>query len=367
MFFKTEGQTSVLNLANNLYKTGKYSKAIEQYKKVKGQHQVYDKIAVCFVAVGNFDEALKNYELHIKANPNDAFVKYDYAKLLFNTNKHEEASMIFKELVGSDSSNPNYHYQLGLTLEKLKDSTAITEYQKTFKLDSTHQKAIYKVARYHVVKKENQLAEYYMDMGLKSYANNTELISLKAQYYYMNEDYYKASQWFEKLLELGESSGFVHEKLSLCYGHLKRFEEAIEQRKLALEFNQNDAVAIYVIGTYYLELSDFINAEKYLKNALELLDKPLDAEYSKLAVVLNSQNKYDEALDVLKKAIKEDPESVYPQFMLALTKDKYYADVDARIQAYLDFKKRFPSSNYNEYVDGRISELRKETFVDDVE
>ncbi len=363
IMFRTEAQTSVLNLADSLYAIGNHSKAIEHFKLYKTPSEVYNKIAKSYVAIGNYDEALKNYEAHISVKPSDALTIFEYAILLAQTKKNKEASVVFKDLVTMDNKNPNYHYQLGLTLEKMNDSTAIESYRSTFQLDSTHQKAIYKIAKYFLQKGKNQLAEDYADIGLKTYENNLELISLKAQNYYFKENYKNAAIWFEKLIELGESSEFVHKQLSLCYYHLYEFEKAIEQRQLALEFNPEDAKSIYTIGTYYYQNNDFANAEKYIKEALDLMDNPMDAEYGQLAVVLNSQKKHDEAIAALKKAIKENPENIGAEFMLVLTKDRYYADIDSKIQAYEDFKRRFPSDNYAEYIDARIRELKKEKFI----
>jgi tetratricopeptide (TPR) repeat protein len=361
--FKTEAQTSVLKLADSLYAIGSYSKAIENYKLHKTPKDVYNKIAKSYSAIGNYDEALKNYQAHMSANPNDVLTAYEYAILLSQTNKNKEASVIFKDLVSTNSKNPNYHFQLGLVLEKLKDSTAIESYLSTFQLDSTHQKSIYKIAKHYLQNGKFQIVEHYTNIGLKSYENNVELISLKAQNYFARKNFKDAAVSFEKLLELGESLIFVHERLSLCYYYLYEYEKAIQQRLLALELNPNDADALFDIGTYYYEISDFANAEKYIKDALALMHNPLDAQYSKLAVVLNSQKKYNEAIDALKMAIKENPDNINAEFMLVITKDAYYADIDSRIKTYEDFKRRFSSTNYSEYVDNRISELKKEKFI----
>ena len=40
--FKTEAQTSVLNMADSLYVNGNYSKAIESYKKYNNKKEVYN-------------------------------------------------------------------------------------------------------------------------------------------------------------------------------------------------------------------------------------------------------------------------------------------------------------------------------------
>lgn len=347
ILFKTEAQTSVLNMADSLYVNGNYSKAIEQYKVYENQSEVFDKIAKAYIAIGNYDEALKNYEASIEANPEDALLKFEYARLLSKTKKYEAAVKVFNNLVYIDDKNPNYHYELGLVLEKLKDTLAINQYRFAYELDETHQKAIYKIAKYYLQKRKLELI----------------LISLKAQNYYWRQNYREAIKWFEKLIELGESSEFIYEKISLSYAQNYDYEKAIENRLKALKFNSKDPTTMYVIGTYYERLADYEKAEEYISNALKLLDKPLDAEYAKLATVLNHQKKYPEAITALKKAIKESPESEFSHLRLAITLETYYADYDAKLKALEDFKKKFPDSRMHEFVDDRISKIKKEKFL----
>lgn len=360
--FKTEAQTSVLTIADSLYQNGNYSKAIEHYKSYENQNEVHAKVAKAYVAIGNYDAALKHYELAIESNPDDALVTYSYGKLLYSTKKFKEASNIFNKLISIDAENPNYYYELGLIVEKNNDSLAKEKFNKAFKLDNSHQKAIFKIAKHHLVKRKHDSVDYYVDMGLKNYENNIQLISLKAQNYYWQQYYRKAGTWFKRLIELGETSEFIYEKLSLCYEKHYDYKNALQYRLKALKFSPNDATAIYVIGTYYLELKDYKKAEEYLKKALVLLDTPLDNEYGKLAAAYSFQKKYPEAIVALKKAIKETPKNQFLHFRLALVLEKYYEDYDAKIKAFEDIKTKFPDSRWNEIIDRRIKEIKEEQF-----
>ena len=360
---KTEAQTSVLQFADSLFNNGNYSKAIEHYKKHTPQEDVFYKMAKAYMALGNYDEAILNLESAIKSNPENTLLKYDYAKLLSATRKSNKALAVFNELVAIDPSNPNYHYELGLVLEPTKDSLAQMHYVKAFQLDQTHQKAIYKIGKYYLTKRKHETADSIIDIGLKTYTNNIELISLKAQNYFWQEYYTKAITWFEKLIETGESSEFIFEKLSISYAQNYDYDKALEYRLKALKYNPNDAVARYVIGTYYEKLNDLEKAEKYINDALLILDKPLDAEYAKLATVLNRQKKYKESIVALKKSINEDPSNEFSHLQLAMTLQEYYADYDAKIDAFEKFKQKFPNSKLNDYVDGYISKLKEEKFI----
>ncbi|MBJ6367755.1 tetratricopeptide repeat protein [Snuella sedimenti] len=363
ILFKIEAQTSDLNKADSLYINGNYSKAIENYKAYKEQSEVLDKIAKAYVAIGNYDEALKNYKASIDVNPEDALLKYEYAKLLHKTKKYNEAAVVFNELVYLNHKNPNYHYELGLALERINDSTAANRFYNAIELDATHQKAIYSLAKLYLKKGKNTLADKYIDIGLSSYENNKGLINLKAQNFYLRKQYEKAAVWFEKLIALNESSQFIHEKLSHSYAKILEYEKAIEQGLEALKYEPNNTSNLYVLGQLYERINDFENAEKYITESLELQDVSLEEGYKNLGMVLNRQKKHKEAIAAFRKAIHENPNSDSAHFYLVYTKDRYYEDIDTRMALYEGFKEKFPKSTYLNMVNFRMKALKKEKFM----
>lgn len=361
--YNLKAQTSMLNSADSLYLNGNFSKAISVYQSVDDQEQVLYKIAKSYMAIGNYDAALTFYKRNVEAHPKDALSIYEYAKLLSKT-KHFEAALVqFNTLMNIDFRNPNYHYEMGLALEGMHDSTAIDRFIAAYKLDERHQKAIFKIGKYYLKKRQHQTANTYLDKGLESYANNRELISLKAQNYYYDNDAKQAKIWFEKLLALGESSEFIHEKLSLIYAEFSEYNKAIEQRKLALSFNPNDAKALFVIGTYYEKLENYVAAETYISQSLMLKDVPLDYEYQTLGTILNRQNKYKEAIKAFQTSIKENPDNAMSEFYLLITKDKYYANYDTKLQLYEDFIKKHEDPMLKDFAKKRLKELKEVQFM----
>lgn len=350
--------------ADDYYVNGNYSKAIETYKSLKNLNPVYDDIAKAYVAIGIYDKAIEYYEKAIKSNNEDLLTRYEFAKLLTRTKKYKKANQLFFNLIVSDSLNPNYHYELGIVLEKQKDSTALAQFMEAYQLDNTHQKAIFKIAKQHLMKRDFVSTHTYADKGLESYKNNVELISLKAQAYYHQEYYTHAVVWFNKLLDLGEKSEFIHEKLSLSYAENSEYKEAIYHRKQALKYSPNDANALFVIGSYYQSLNDFERAEDYIKKALLLKDLPLSKEYQRLGIVLNRQKKYAQALKAFQKSLKEDPTNVMAEFYILRTKDEYYADVDSKIKMYEQFISQKTKSPFLSYAQGRLKKLKQEKFTE---
>ncbi|SDG90518.1 tetratricopeptide repeat protein [Winogradskyella thalassocola] len=350
--------------ADRLYVNGNYSKAIETYITLANLDAVYDDIAKAYMAIGNYGEAINNYEKAIQANADDLLIQYEYAKLLARTKQYKDANQLFLNLIASDSLNPNYYYELGVVLEKQKDTTALQQFQKTFELDETHQKAIFKISKHHLMKRNFVEAHGYIDRGLESYGNNVELISLKAQTYYHQEYYTHAVVWFNKLLDLGEKSEFIHEKLSLSYAQNSDYKDAIFHRKQALKYSPNDANAMFVIGAYYQSLSDFEMAEEYITKALLLKDVPLSDEYQRLGTIFNRQKKYDQAIKAFQKSLKEDPSNIMSEFYILRTKDEYYADTGSKIKMYEQFIEKNTKSPFLGYAEGRLKELKQEKFLE---
>ncbi|MGC1472031.1 MAG: tetratricopeptide repeat protein [Psychroserpens sp.] len=359
----SEAQPTVLQKADSLYANGNFSKAIAVYKTHNDQSLVYERLAKAYVAIGNYDLGLQNYEASVNSNPDNALLIYDYAKLLSRTKNYEKATQYFNDLVYIDYKNPNYHYELGVALEKRNDSTAINRFRSAYDLDNTHQKAIFKIAKHFLIKRKHELSHQYIDKGLESYENNLELISLKAQNYYYQDDYKNAKTWLLKLIDLGESSEFIHEKLSIIYADFSEYELAIEQRKLMLKINPLDANSMLLIGYYYDSLKDYIKAEGYLKQALTLKDVVLDYEYQKLGTVLNRQDKHKEAIAAFQKSLKENPDNISSEFYIISTKDKFYVDFDNKINLYEDFKAKYPDTFYAQFAERRIKELKEEKFL----
>ncbi len=350
--------------ADNFYALGNYSEAINIYKTLDKPNEVYSKIAQSYVAIGNYGEALNFYQKAIEANPEDKLLTYDYAKLLSKTKKYNEAKTLFSNLIEMDSLNPNYHYELGVVLEKQGDTTALDSYIKTFDLDLSHQKAIFKIAKHHIVNRNFETAHHLIDKGLETYADNVELISLKAQAYYYQEYYTHSVVWFNKLIDLGERSEFIHEKLSLSYAQNSDYEDAIYHRKQALKFNSNDAKAIYVIGTYYERLSNYEKAEEYVALALKLQDQSLSNEYQRLGTIYNRQKKYEKAIKAFQKSLKEDPSNIMSEFFIIRTKDEFYADLDTKINMYQTYIERNEKSPFLSFAQRRLKELKQEKFLE---
>jgi tetratricopeptide (TPR) repeat protein len=377
---KTEAQSSVLRIADSLYSNGNFTKAIENYKLYNPQGDVYVKLAKSYMGFGSYDSALLHYKLATEAYPEQTLIKYEYAKLLAKTKKYKEASILFEDLITRDIKNPNYHYELGLATEQIRDvktskvkidtvnplnnrGKAQQHFLRAYELDNTHQKTIFKLAKFQLIKRNYETSREYIDVGLSSYENNAALISLKAQGLFYEQRYHKAVLWFEKLLTLGENSKFIYEKLSDCYAKTYRNEEAIAYLKQALKFDKEDTGNLYNLGLLYEKEKDYKKAEQYISLSIKLENYPLDKEYTDLARVYNYLKQPENAIKAYNKALKENPDNMYASFLIVHTKADYYKDTDAKIKLYENFITNNSKSPFVNMAKQSLSKLKKEQFL----
>lgn len=348
--------------ADSLFRLGNYSKAIGIYKQNSQHHEVPQKLALCYQALGNYNQALYHYEEAVKAQSENLALCYEQAKLLRALKKYDAAKKGFQTLIEKDSLNPNFYFEMGKLAELTGDSLAIEYYNQTYNFDPKHQKAIFKIARHKLIKRKHLESLEYADKGLSMYPDNVELISLKAQNYYWMEDYDNAIDWFEKLIGLGEKSELIYEKLSLSYAQNYNYAKAIEFRKKSLIYDPNNADALYVIGRYYQKLRYFKEAEEYIARSMEIKDLSLSDEYQTLGIVLNRQKKFAQAIEAFQKSLDEDSTNVSSAFFMAMSKDQYYKDIDARIKVFEDFGKNYSDSPFASFASRRVAELKEEKF-----
>jgi len=99
----------------------------------------------------------------------------------------------------------------------------------------------------------------------------------------------------------------IHNNLALAYDRIGRYDEAIEELKVALRLNpyyieahNNLAVAYYKMGMHY-------EAEKKLQEALRLNPEYAEA-HNNLGNIYGSMGKYEEGIEELQKALRINPD-----------------------------------------------------------
>ncbi len=138
--------------------------------------------------------------------------------------------------------------------------------------------------------------------------------------------YQEATIEFRNAVQIDERLASAHWGLARAYEGLQRFAEMIDELKLAIELDGNNLDARVKLGTYYVGANAIRNnpelvaeAERLVKDVLQK-DPNHVAGHVLLADVLFAQEKRQEALAELNRAIELDPKRVESVIALA----KYY-------------------------------------------
>jgi tetratricopeptide (TPR) repeat protein len=169
----------------------------------------------------------------------------------------------------------------------------------------------------------------------------------------------EAEEAYKRAIEIDPDYAQAWYNLGVLLYDMKRFDEALDACKKALEIDPDYAKAWYNLGLLLDDMKRFDEAEEAYKRAIEI-DPDYAPAWSNLGGLLKQLEKYDEALDACKKALEIDPEEVSVWYNLgvllndmkrfdkaidaykrALEIDPDYAPAWSNLGVLLDHMKRF--------------------------
>ena len=360
-------QSDFLKEADSLNAVGKTSEAIDLLESNSDQSEkVLLRLAEFQKKSGKDDAALSNYRKVLQKNPNRTLTALDYGELLLETKKLKSADSLFSILSEKYPENASFRFRLGLTHEKLKDSTAIDDFFRTVELDSFHQGALYKTAKYELQQRRHFNAISLAQQGLKINPENASLLSILGQSYTVSLQLEKAIIPFEKLVEIGEDTEFILENLGRAYRATQQFDKAIGIYQKILIISPGNAGAHVNLGILFLNQGMDKKAQDHFFKALQLKNPLVDNEYLYIALTLKRQEKYQFAYAMLKNALDENPNNERALIEIALTADAFMDDKKEVLKLYENYVNRYRDSgdpDKMELATFRISDIKKELHM----
>ena len=364
---KAEAQTSALAIRDSLFALGNYQQAILELETIEPKNEIILlKLAKANEAYGNWDAALDKYKEVLSRNPKRVLTAVDYGELLLKAGYINPADSLFTELSKKYPENANFQYKLGLVKEQKNDSLAIAHFTYATILDSTHQQALFKVSKFELAHSNYTMAEHHAKMGLEKNPKNTSLLSILAQTYYNQQLFRNAMQEFEKIVALGQGNEFVFSKLGMCYYKSFQYEQAIENYKQCLKFEDRNSDTHYNLGKLYALTGDYNKSELELLMAILIKKQPVDSEYLSLAITYKNLEDYKKMLEYAQKALEENPENERALYVKAIAADNYFSDIPSIIKYYQNYLDKYAKEGNSYLIDlsqKRISDLKKEIHL----
>ncbi len=398
--FKTEAQSSVFNMVDNLLLKGDYLQAIDLLDtQVPKTVEILDKKATIYQTTGNYNKAIKYYlealnlednerikvklgnsynsagqtndavlifEEIIKKDTTNLLVANSLGKLYLAKKQPNKAEKIYRFLKVADAENPNYPYQLAKSFQKQGEKLKMGQsYLDAYNLDSLHLKSIYGLANFFKALKYKDSTMLFINKGLEIDSLNVNFLQLKANELYFSKEFKGAITYLKKLDSLNFKSVNTYEMFGMSYLNLKEIDSAEVYFRKALRIDRNNPKVLYRLGTLYYEQENFKSAKLYLILSISAGKGDLDKQFYLQGIIAKEEKELKLAVAAFEKAYQNNYNNYKALFELALASDIYYKDQKIALRHFQKYIERFGSKDklMTSYSNKRIKEIKKEYFI----
>ncbi|MBI5206451.1 MAG: tetratricopeptide repeat protein, partial [Candidatus Firestonebacteria bacterium] len=290
---------------------------------------------------GNIIGAITAIEKAVELFPDNQFAHFKLGVIFLEKTKakfYSKAPDHFKKVIeivkdATDSYYIDSYYYLAISYLQLGQyDEAIAAFKEVIALDSNYAEAI-KIHNYLGV------AYYYKDNYEQAIPQFKSALQM--------DSHYKISNFNLKSVNMR----LEHYNIGITYFFMKNYDEAIKEFSIAVEIDSNYFAAHMMLGECYLKKGIYTEAVRELKRAMMInpTHRDIPKILNKLGIVFYLQEKYEEAIFNLRKALELDPDNteavtnlrnVYRNFAetikVRIEKIDRNKNKDAYVKAHLD-------------------------------
>lgn len=353
-------------LADSLMNIGQYSKAIIEYKKENSKKR-YFKIAKAYEANGNLKYAHENYLKYREFDTLNIEVNYNYGQLLLELKQYKKAQEIFEKLL-QNNSNPVYNYYLGYSFEKDNNLTKALEYYViASEIDPYYFKSNYKKAVMLINSKDYESVLKISNRFIDENEFDIEFLKLRAQVYYIQNNFNNAIQDFNKLIILNQTDTFIFEKLAASYYGNKEFDKSIVIYSTLIDTSEEEKPEYFFNrGKCYGYLNKIKEADADINKSIQLKTFTFENEYFYLGYFYQKEQNLQKALFYYKKVIKEDKNHIEANFQIISINDYKGEKSEKTIRNYEIFLANFKNipAEKKLFIEERIKQLKRKQHLE---
>jgi tetratricopeptide (TPR) repeat protein len=217
------------------------------------------------------------------------------------------------------STNPYYHYSLGVThaLEGNLDE-AIHEYEVTLSIDPESPPVTAELATLYTKRGKITEAVQLLEKSLLHNPEHVDTHLILGSLYLKLKERSNAVKEYKKVLELDPTRLEAYLYLSAIYRDEKNYKAAIEALKGFLKIEPDNVMGRYYLGKIYADMKLYDQAEKWFKKTLDI--KPyFESALLDLAMIYESQNKKAQSINIYRQLINHHPSNLKIRLKLGKT------------------------------------------------
>ncbi|HAM39603.1 MAG TPA: hypothetical protein DCP53_09470 [Elusimicrobia bacterium] len=258
-----------------------------------------------------YNNAIELYEKLLEIFPDDSDLYMKIAGLYLMQKNIPKAKEYLLETEKMFPKNPWINYYLGLIMvEEKKYNDAINYFNKSAKLDK-------KIAEPHMQKGYVYTMQNNVKKAIESFEKAVSLKTEIADVYFflaLNYEvlnkYKKSEKYLKEAIKLEPDNPKYHFELGIVYDNLKKAEQSEESFFKVIKIDSTTAQAYNYLGYTWADKNIKLDeAEKFVKIALSI-DPENPAYIDSLGWIYYRKQKYNEAIELLKKASEKINDSI---------------------------------------------------------
>ena len=269
-----------------LFDSKQYQAATEMLTKALDDNNedeaILAKLALSYQNLGENAKSLEYFEKTFEINSELTALRFDYANLLGNMGKDQEAIEQYKIYLKAFPNDSNAYRNLGIVYRKINEQElALFNMEKAYSIDPSDVQTKKELALYYHQKQDYINALKFYNLALSSEPDNYELLANKALTLHAMNNYISAIELYKQLLAIQPN-----ERLS-----------------------KNLSAATIAYGYCLYDKKDYGQAILYFEDTIELSPKEASA-YFGYAQANEKLGCYEAALDNYRKAVSLAPANV---------------------------------------------------------
>jgi tetratricopeptide (TPR) repeat protein len=352
--FAQDNNTQNNALLLDYYQNQRFDQAADYLKKNNSEPitdiKVLKALAYCTQMDGKLSEAETYYERVYAMDSTSTSVLYSLGSINLRRGNEPNAEIFYKKIIAKDSTNFVVYKQLAkISLDKKDGTAAVNHLIKANKLNPEEPDVAADLGDLFISLKAFSAAERVLDRALIADPENMVLLQSLIKLEYNQKKWAETASNCEKLIQLGNNSGYILTQLGIAYYNLNDFKCGIEVFNRIADPEQTETTYYYT-GACYKALKDYDRAVTYFKKTIvQGISPNINSYYNEIADTYETIKKYKKAEVAYQKAL-QFTETPLTWYSLASLYDEKLNNKKSAVKYYKKFLAAKPTKNQQNYV-----------------
>ena len=321
--FASQSAFDLMERANALYRNGKFKQAVTLYHKAESRGA--DPVAVSFnvansyYQMGLFPEAAAAYRKAVDySNGSFAPALFNMASVYFRLKQYPECIAVYHRALKLDPDNISGWLYLGEAYTKTGDKVgALRAIENAYRLDKSDVSIVYQLAEANIAMDDLDRAVALVREGYSMHPEEVDFLVYLGDVYRLNKNFEESANAYREALSVEIDDTQIMYKLADVLAEDKKPYIAMEILNNILQIKPDFSDAAIFLGNLAYDAKFYDRAESAYEQAAKTGNAEALYGFKNMAYDANAQKRTDEAVRLLKLALKYYPKDATLQADLA--------------------------------------------------